>query len=404
MAEKNLQYNIERWCLWRYGVIAPLLHRQPGTITQDALLDTLVQQNWIRPDGTRVTLHPETLRKWLYRFQHGGLPALANQTRCDKGQFKFGEKLIDGLHEQRQEHPRWSTQLVLTELLERGLWNGRNPSRSALYRFVAAHGLGRDPHLQPQPARAFAYNAFGQLWTADFLHGPKLRIGRNKRKTYLHVILDDSSRYVVQGQFLFSEGVESLIGELETGICRFGLPHRLYVDNGSAYSSHYLRLVCARLGIQLIHTPPYRPQGRGKVERFFRTVRDQFLALFETFPDLEQLNVAFQEWLSQYHQRKHSGLGCSPIQRRLQSRNAHQKLPEVTKTEALFRMEKRCRVYGDGTIHLKKRRFEVPLCSPNSRVTVYFLPWDLSRVYYGDNLNLARPLNVHANAKRFDNK
>lgn len=403
MPEKKPNYETE-WCLWRYGIIAPLLHRRPGEITQDTMLARLAIQEWLRPDGTRVILSPETLRKWLYRFQHGGLPALGNQTRCDKGRFNVPDKLVDGLHAHRQEHPRWSTQLVLEEMLKRNLGDGRAPSRSALYRFVAAHGLRRDPHLQPQPARAFAYESFGQLWIADFLHGPKLRLGKHKRKTYLHVIMDDSSRYVVQGTFLFSEGVESLIGELETAIRRFGMPHRFYVDNGSAYSSHYLRIVCARLGIQLIHTPPYRPQGRGKVERFFRTVRDQFLALSTGFSTLESLNIAFQEWVSHYHQRKHSSLGCPPLQRRLTFPSATRKLPEVAMTEALFRMERRCRVYGDGTIHLKKRRFEVPLCSPNSRVTVYFLPWNLSQVYYGDNLELARPLDLHANARRFDNK
>ncbi|MCP4407389.1 MAG: transposase [Gammaproteobacteria bacterium] len=401
MVQDDPKYENEKWCLWRFGIIAPLLHRDPGAITQNALLIKLAKQVWLYPDGTSTTLSPETLRKWLYRFQHGGLPALANQTRSDKGRFQVPEKLVDGLHEERQKHPRWSTQLVLEKMLERKLWNGETPSRSALYRFVKAHNLGRDPHLKPQPVRAFAYDAFGELWGADFMHGPKIRVGRHKRKTYLHIIMDDSCRYVVQGAFLFSEGVESLIGELETAICRFGLPHRFYVDNGSAYSSHYLRIVCARLGIQLIHTPPYRPQGRGKEERFFRTVRDRFLALGD-YASLADLNAAFQEWLSQYHQRMHRTLGCSPLQRRLQSRKVIRKLPEVAKTDALFRMEKRCRVYNDGTIHLKKRRFEVPLCPPNSRVTVYFLPWDLSRVYYGDDLELARPLDVHANAKRFD--
>ncbi len=401
MAQDDPKYENEKWCLWRFGIIAPLLHRESGAITQNALLNNLAKQVWLYPDGTSVSLSPETLRKWLYRFQHGGLPALANQTRSDKGCFQVPGKLVDGLHEERLEHPRWSTQLILEKMLERKLWDGESPSRSAIYRFVKAHNLGRDPHLKPQPVRAFAYDAFGELWGADFMHGPKIRVGRNKRKTYLHMIMDDSSRYVVKGAFLFSEGVESLIGELETAIRRFGLPHRFYVDNGSAYSSHYLRIVCARLGIQLIHTPPYRPQGRGKEERFFRTVRDRFLALGD-FTSLEALNSAFQEWLSQYHQRKHRTLGCSPLQRRLQSRQAIRKLPEVAKTDALFRMEKRCRVYNDGTIRLKKRVFEVPLCPPNSRVTVYFLPWDLTQVYYGDNLELARPLDVHANAKRFD--
>jgi len=403
MDQDGLKYGKEMEGLWRYGFIAPLLHRQPGEITQDALLKKLASQTWLRPDGIVTTLSPETLRKWLYRFQTGGLPALANQARCDKGRFQIPEKLVDGLMEARQKNLCWSTQLILELMLQRKLWNGENPSRSTLYRFVKAHNLGRDPRAQPQPVRAFAYDAFGQLWMADFMHGPKLRVGRHKRKTYLHVIMDDSSRYVVKGCFLFSEGVESLIGELEAAIRRFGLPHRFYVDNGAAYSSHYLRIVCARLGVQLIHTPPYRPQGRGKGERFFRTVRDQFLPLQESYSSLEELNAAFEEWLSLYHQRKHSSLGCSPLQRRLQSRNAIRKVPEVTQTEALFRMERRCRVYNDGTIRLKKRTFEVPLCSPNSRVMVYFLPWDLSQVYYGDNLDPARPLDAHANAKRFDN-
>ncbi len=401
MGRKDPKIEKENLSLWRYGIIAPLLHRQPGEITQDALLARLASQNWRRPDGVHVLLHPETLRKWLYRFKQGGLPALANQPRCDQGRFQIPEKLVDGLHQTRQEHPRWTTQLILEEMLRQKLWNGRRPSRSALYRFIKAHNLGRDPHREPEPVRAFAFDAFGQLWIADFMHGPKLRIGRQKRKTYLHAIMDDSSRYIVQARFLFSEGVESLIGELETAVRRFGLPQRFYVDNGSAYSSRYLQIVCARLGLQLIHTPPYRPQGRGKGERFFRTLREQFLARSND-GSLDALNGALEEWLNQYHQRKHGTLERSPLQARLQSRGATRQIPEVTDIAALFRMERRCRVYGDGTIRLKKRRFEVPLCRPNTRVTVYFLPWDLTHVYYGDDHELARPLDLLANARRFD--
>lgn len=387
--------------LWRYGIIAPLLHRQPGEISQSALLIRLASENWLRADHTPVKLSAETLRKWLYRYRQGGLPALANQFRTDKDRFKTSKELADALHKQRQSHPRWTTDLLLQEMIRMEKWNGHKPSRSALYRFIKAHNLGRDPHREPPTTRAFAHEAFGQLWMADFLHGPKLRIGKQKRKTYLHAIMDDSSRYIVQGTFFFSEGVESLIGELEIAIRRFGLPQRFYVDNGAAYSSRYLKIVCARLGIQLVHTPPYRPQGRGKGERFFRTVRDQFLAKADQ-STLETLNAAFQEWLDTYHRGKHRALESSPLQQRLSSSDATRKVPEVVDTDALFRMERRCRVYADGTIRLKKRRYEVPSCMPNARVTVYFLPWDLAHVYYGDDLELARPLDVVANAKRFD--
>ena len=138
----------------------------------------------------------------------------------------------------------------------------------------------RDPHLDNLQGiqKLFVFEKFGQLWMADFLHGPKIRVKRTKKKTYLHAIMDDSSRYVVGGKFYFSEKVESLIEELMKAGRIFGLPQRFYVDNGSAYSSRHLKIVCARLSMHLIHTRPYQPEGRAKIERFFRTVRDQFLA------------------------------------------------------------------------------------------------------------------------------
>ena len=237
---------------------------------------------------------------------------------------------------------------------------------------------------------------------ADFLHGPKLRIKGKKHKTYLHAIMDDSSRYVVGARFYFSENVESLIGELMKAGRTFGLPQRFYVDNGAAYSSRHLKIICARLSMHLIHTQPYQPQGRAKVERFFRTVREQFLAR-ERFTTLEQMNREFLAWLAEYHQRPHKTLKCPPLAKRMNSENVCRNLPEVADLEALFRMEKRCRVYLDGTIRLKNQIFEVPGCPPNSRVKVYFMPWDLSRVYYGDEMALAKPLSRTDNAKRFQN-
>jgi len=102
---------------------------------------------------------------------------------------------------------------------------------------------------------------------ADFLHGPKLIAGKKKKKTYLHVILDDSSRFIVHGGFYLTESVEPLINDLMGAVRRFGIPQHFYTDNGAAYSSRHLKIICARNGIDLVHTPPYRPQGRGKVER-----------------------------------------------------------------------------------------------------------------------------------------
>jgi transposase InsO family protein len=388
--------------LWRYGIISPLLHRQADEINMVDLLENLAGRSYVRPDGTGVILSAETMRKWLYRYHRGGLPALANKERSDKGRYDVSAVLSEAIFRIRREHPRWTTALLLKNLTETGLWNGLSPSRSSLYRFATAHNLRRDPHLKPETAcRAFTYTKFGQLWIADFLHGPKLKVGKQKNKTHLHAIIDDSSRYIVSAGFYLGETVESLIGELMKACRNFGLPQRLYTDNGAAYASRHLKIAAARLGVHLIHTPVRRPQGRAKVERFFKTVREQLLLASEHFQSLDQMNSALAKWLAEYHQRTHRTLNLSPLQKRLSGENVCRRVPEVADMEALFRMERRCRVYKDGTIRLKTRIFEVPGCLPGQRTTVYYTPWDMSRVYYGDDMRLAQQLDPVQNALRF---
>jgi hypothetical protein len=153
--------------------------------------------------------------------------------------------------------------------------------------------------------------------------------------------------------------------------------------------------------MHLSHTPAYRPQGRSKVERFFRTVRERFLAKYH-FKTLDEINRYFIDFVEDYHNRRHSTLKCTPMQKRLGHKSACRQVPEVVDIEAMFRNERRCRVYNDGTIRLRKRRFEVTGCIPGSRTMVYFMPWDLNRVYHGEDMRLAKPLDLNANAHRFD--
>lgn len=388
--------------VWRYGIISPLLHQHPDQGQKGDTLEAMAGQTYVRNNGDQVTLSSETIRKWLARYQQGGLPALADKMRCDKGKHRIPEALIAAMRQTRAEHPRWTMTRLFDHLITEGIWNGRQPSKSTLYRFAKSQNLLRDPHQTTVAScRPFAFDVFGQLWMADFLHGPKIKQERNKRKSYLHVILDDSSRYVVSGGFYLSETVESLICDLKTAVRRHGIPQRFYTDNGPCYASRHLKIVCGRIGTQLIHTPPYRPQGRGKVERFFRTVRDQFLSV-DTSKTLEQLNGAFKKWLTIYHQNMHSSLGCPPMKKRLDGESACQPLPEVADIESLFMMERRCRMYKDGTIHLFKQIYELIDPTPGKRVTVYYTPWDLSCIYYGPFLKPAFRLNMSANAHRFD--
>ena len=399
--EDNMETDLS---LWRYSIISPLLHRTANDLTLRQMLEIQAGNRFWKPDGSgSVELSPETIRKWLYRYNHGGLAALANKTRADKGRHAVPDAIGKRMADLRAEHPGWTLALLLDELVEKGTWDGKKPSRSALYRYANAHGLMRDTH-PPEARRTFEFEHFGQLWIADFMHGPalKVRVGGKKRKCYLHVIIDDCTRYVVSGRFYPAENTETLILELMTASRRFGLCQRFYVDNGAAYASRHLKRVCARLGMHLTHTPPYRPQGRSKVERFFRTVRERFLAK-RHYTTLEEMNGEFARFIEAYHNRIHSTLKCTPMQKRLSTKNVCRRLPETVDMEALFHHELPCRVYNDCTIRLKGRTFEVPAARPSTKVNVYFMPWDLSRVYYGEERRLAAPVDLVANAHRFDN-
>jgi putative transposase len=389
--------------LWRYGIISPLLHRDANDAQLCELLTILAENRFVHPhDGRFVTVSAEAIRKWLYRYNHGGLAALADKQRSDKGSRDVPQPIADEMIELRKTHPGWTLALLLQELVVLKLWDETSPSRSTLYRFARDNDLMRNPCLNPTEAvRPFAFEKFGQMWLGDFMHGPKLWEGKKKRKSYLHVLIDDCTRYVVSGRFYPSESIRSLIAELMTATRRFGIAQRLYTDNGSAYKSRHLKIVCANLGMHQPHTPPRRPQGRSKVERFFRTVREQFLAK-RRYKSFDEINTAFIDYLSDYHHRIHHTLECSPMQKRLSVDSVCKKVPQVADIEALFRLQRRCRVYNDGTIRLEKKAFEVPGCLPGSRVTVYYMPWDLSRIYCGDDLQPAKPVDLHANAHRFD--
>lgn len=389
--------------LWRYGLISELLHASSQGLTLAERLKMTAERTWNHPIHGLIRLKADTLRHWIYRYKKGGLTRLEDRPRRDKGQSQVPKPLADRLVALRKEHPHATTERLLEIMIGEGSWNAVRPSRSALYRLAAWKGLKRKRAgaAAPQEAHAFAYEAFGKMWTADFLHGPKVRIGRHMKKTYLLAILDDATRYVVYAAFGWSEGTAALIDGLSMAIRRFGIPEYFYSDNGAAFRSRHLAFVAARLGMHLPHTPAYRPQGRGKVERFFRTVRDQCLTDLKA-ESLEKLQTAFTDWLDTYHHRIHTGIGCSPLNKRLQSPNATRMLPEVAQLDMFFGMQERRKIHKNGTLHLHGKTFDVKGALPGSVVEVHYLPWDLSRIHVGPERIEALPVDLAKNARRHE--
>jgi len=389
--------------LWRFSIISPLLHRHDNSPSLKNEYESLAQRPWFTLDGAQKYYSPDTFRHWTYLYKNSGIDGLRNKHRKDKCSTSLPEEIQRALQGLRKDFPDVTFKRLMKKLKSKNLWDGKKPSSSTMYRFAASHHLGRTEQKGVvEPVRSFEYPHFGDMWIGDFLHGPKVKQGIYAYKSYLHAIVDDATRYLVAGRFYLAENTENMLNDLMMGIRRFGIVKRFYTDNGAAYKSKHLRLVAAKLGIALPHTPPGKPQGRGKGERFFRTVRDQFLT-GRGRSSLEKINADFGEWVNEYHHTIHRGIGMSPLNRKLIDQgNELVQLDPTQNINDIFRMEIQKSVGKDGCVRLWNRRFEVRDALPGEKIMVYYVQWDHSYVLTGPDKLIAKQVDIHKNATRFD--
>ena len=377
--------------LWRFSLIAPLLHRAPGvSITEMARrLSAEVKHG---PDlsacnaqagGAPVLLSAETLLRWLRRYREGGLGALENQTRCDRGRSRaLDADTVARLEELSVEHPAWTVKAIHRRLQHE---RAKPVPLKPVYRLLK----GRK---RLAPKEAFRKRPPGVpqvLWLADTMHGPQVYgPGRKKRKSYLIALLDDASRAIMAAAFTPSDDVQALMPVLREGVLARGLPHRLLVDNGPNYRSRVLRTACARLGVHLVHAAPYRATSKARLERFFRTVRLQMLPRLPEAPSLQQVRTQWARFLSEYHDRPHTSLSeiagkpTTPLDFYLRFLPDDVHYLEDLALEDLFLIEATRRVNADATFRLASRFWEVHPELVGERVLVRYNPDDLAQVLY----------------------
>jgi hypothetical protein len=235
------------------------------------------------------------------------------------------------------------------------------------------------------PTKAFELPLPNLLWMADCMHGPTIKTDQGSERTFLFALLDDCSRLCVHGQFYPHERLEGFLDCLRQAVQTRGIPDKLYTDNGAAFRSQHLGIVCANLGIRLIHCKPYHSWSKGKLERFFRTVQAQFqpTLLFEPVGSIGGLNLAFWRWLETgYHQRAHASLtaGESPAGRFGRLGTALRLLPAGAEIERLFLMRLDRRIRKDATFSLGSQFWEVSPHLRGQMVRVHFDAIHYSRV------------------------
>jgi putative transposase len=352
----------ESVALFRHALIGDLVHEHQGLY---ARLRAKADRDYEIPFSKRRRVAVETLRDWLRLYRKGGFEALLPRPRSDNGLCRaLPRELSDWLVEYKDSHRELTVPKLLEKAVEMGkVEEGLQLSAATVHRLLAQHGLNRSENAdRGKDHRHFEYERAGELWMSDVMHGPGVVVGdKKKRKSYLIGIIDDATRLVPYAAFALNENTASYLPVLEQAVLRRGVPKRLYVDNGSVFRTHHLAVVCARLGITLIHARPYQPQGKGKQERFFRTVRMRFLAgiATEALTSLAALNQAFWAWVEgEYHRAPHRGLDGECPQDRWAERSGDVRTVPSGLGD-LFLFEQKRKVHKDRTVSLDGVMYEV---------------------------------------------
>jgi putative transposase len=375
--------------LFRWQVVGEATDVSLSARERGRLVRALAEREHLAPDGRWVRVTRTTLDRWIRAYRVGGFDALVPAPR----QVTHGTpgRVLELAVALRREQPARTAAQIHRIIVES---EGRAPAARTIQRHLAAAGL---PWKGGQTARAlgrFEAETPNELWTGDALHGPLI----DGRRVFLFAFIDDHSRLLTGYRWAAREDVLNASRALRAGITARGLPATVYVDNGSPFVSGQLLRACAVLGIRLIHSRPGRPEGRGKIERVFRTIREQALVELEDHPpaSLEDLNTVFQAWVEQvYHQRVHSETGQTPLERFLAA--GPPRVPSENALSEAFRWSERRTVSKTGTVGLHGNSYEVDPELAGRQVDLVFDPLELTEVEVrvdGGHRGTAVPLQI----------
>ncbi len=343
-----------------------------------------------------------TMKSWLHRYKKQGFTGIIPKQRKDYGGFrKIDERAREKIRLLRQEWLEISVIQFYDRCMKAKILGEPPCGMETLRRFLKAESL----FANEPPAKArkrYEMSRFGELWVGDFMHGPEVKpeaTAMRRKKAILMAIIDDHSRVIVGGEWGFQENTLLLEKVFKDAILQYGLPGRFYVDNGASFSSQYLSRVCASLGIGLVHSKPYDSPSRGKIERFFRTVREQFLSQFHPNTEilLSDLNEKYAAWLrTDYHHRNHGGIDARPIDRYQASISLYpMKRTDEEALDEFFMMSVERTVNRDSTVSFHGVIYEVPTLYIGKRVTLKFVQEKPNTIYlYENDIRVGRILPV----------
>lgn len=385
--------------IWRYEVIAPLIKGALPKGAQSALLKQLAGQFHVNEKNEMIRLGERTLERYLARYRQGGLEGLKPKVRSEKASLKaFGQQALDEAVALRLQKPELSADSIISLLQSQEVPDAQKMCVSTLNRHFRLLAKDR-PSLKRAVRKRYhllTVEGMHQLWICDVWDGPLMLdpILGKKRRLRLVATIDSHTRYIVHAEFYFNENLPALEDALLKAILKHGIPERYYVDNAKIFHSKHLKRIAAELGFRLHHSQPYKPQGRGKVERWFRTVAEKFgpLLLYALekgeVKELNEVNQFFLSWVeNQYHRRRHGSLKKSPLQAVEEAQIAGLVLSRTVEPDTIreaFLWREHRQVTNLATIKIYGNLYEVNESLMGKKVELRYNPYDLSRILIYD--------------------
>jgi putative transposase len=380
----------------------------PGR-TRHERIHNVAAMTFLDEEGNSRRFTWRTIQTWFYRYKNHGITGMTNHSRKDKGQTRkvMPEELLEALNAAKPHfHNQCANKRALFRFcIEKSLLDPDRIAQTTFYRFIRDYNLLAADESDSKPRLAFSMKYANQLWQADTMFGPYVDTGMSlgRKQAKLIAFIDDASRVLCHGEFFFEENVDTLVKAFRAAFYKRGIPEQLLVDNGSIYCSQEITLICARVGCILRHTAVRDAAAKGKIERFFRRVRDQFLVKKLDLASLETLNRQFTHWVeNDYNARPHDAIGMKPIDRFGIDLARLRFLPPSEHNDELFYAEADRKVKKDNTFSFAGRRYETPVDLRNQKIQLRFdrrrLHSTAVIIYHkGQRMGTARLLDAVAN-------
>lgn len=390
--------------LMRYSAIAPLITGLSDDYESlTAFFNNASVKGVIHPDGTVKHYAPGTIEKWYRNYKEAGFDALIPTGRVDQGNPR---KLDDDLQEQirylKANYPRMSASAIYRQLRDNGSIKNGEVSESTVNRYINLIAVQMKTTTN-QDMRRYERAHINEVWCGDSSVGPYLKTSDGKKhKVYIIALIDDASRFIAGIDVFFNDNFVNLMSVMKSAVAKYGRPGMFNFDNGSSFKNKQMELLAARIGSVVHYDQPYTPTQKAKIERWFRTMKDQWLSSLDIrdFHSLDELRSNLLAYVQNYNQTVHSSLkGLSPQDRFFSEPNRIRRLSDE-EIENSFLLELERRVSSDSVIVIDQVEYEVDYRFAKQRIKIRYSPdmKDIFIVEADGTLTPIRLLNKTENA------